>query len=52
MGTLNPALPSLERVAVTRSSTVIDSTGNWMSEPAPAARAFSNSSRSTAIAFA
>ena len=34
------------------SSTVIDSTGNWISDTAPAARAFSSSSRSNPIASA
>jgi hypothetical protein len=51
-GTLNPALPSADLVPVTFSTTVIDSTGNWMSEPAPAARATSSSSRSNPIASA
>jgi hypothetical protein len=32
-GTVNPALPSSDMVAVTVSSTVIDSTGNWISDP-------------------
>lgn len=43
---------SIDLVAVTVSSTVIDSTGNWISEVAPAARAFSRSSRNDSIASA
>ena len=35
-GTVNPALPSADLVAVHVSSTVIESTGNWISEHAPA----------------
>src|SRR5690349_14928405 len=51
-GTANPALPSTDLVAVTVNSTVIDSTGSWISESAPAARALSSSSRSNPIACA
>ena len=43
---------SFDLVAVTFSSTVIDSTGNWMSEPAPAACACNSPSRSNPIASA
>jgi hypothetical protein len=39
-------------VAVTVSSTVIDSTGNWISESAPADRALSSASRNNPIASA
>jgi hypothetical protein len=43
-------MPSSDLVAVTVNSTVMESTGNWISESAPAALALSKSSRNNAIA--